>query len=276
MEEIAAELSTLKDSADDNTISTQQSMQAIEEVATGAQDVAQNTENIHKISNEMVNISKEGVEQIQYTTKGMEETSKALNGINNKMMNLEKSTIDINDFSTTIINIAEQTNLLALNAAIEAARAGEAGKGFAVVAGEIRKLAEESNSSAEKITNLIEDIQKDVFQATEEFKKSVESFNILVKETEETRNKMEVIYNGVNNSLLSVEEISAVSQQQAAATEQVNSMIDSLFNSIEVTSNTMTTMVDQIFDQNKELNKIQELSKDLSNIANELQKEMNN
>src|SRR5207248_8672789 len=59
----------------------------------------------------------------------------------------------------TITGIAGQTNLLALNAAIEAARAGEQGRGFAVVAEEVRKLAEESQSAAATIAQLVSEIQ---------------------------------------------------------------------------------------------------------------------
>lgn len=63
----------------------------------------------------------------------------------------------------TISEIAGQTSLLVLNLAIEAARAGEQGRGFAVVAEEVRKLAEQSQNAAKKITGLIFEIQQDTW-----------------------------------------------------------------------------------------------------------------
>ena len=63
---------------------------------------------------------------------------------------LIERTQQIGTIVDVITRIAQQTNLLALNATIEAARAGEAGRGFAVVAEEVRKLATETATSAEK------------------------------------------------------------------------------------------------------------------------------
>jgi len=84
---------------------------------------------------------------------------------------------NLQEASSVIRNIASQTNLLAMNAAIEAAHAGESGQGFAVVAGEIRKLAEESNSQGTKIQNELKDVQNLIDEVSNSTKQAQEQFS---------------------------------------------------------------------------------------------------
>ena len=67
-----------------------------------------------------------------------------------------------------IRDIAFQTNLLALNAAIEAARVGSAGRGFAVVAGEVRQLAQATESAVGKINDGIQLVVNSIEQQYQE------------------------------------------------------------------------------------------------------------
>lgn len=73
----------------------------------------------------------------------------------NRMVELEKNTLEIKSIIDIIQKIAAQTNLLALNASIESARAGESGRGFGVVAESIRELSIRTSQSLEGINQLM-------------------------------------------------------------------------------------------------------------------------
>ncbi|WP_272476338.1 methyl-accepting chemotaxis protein [Baekduia alba] len=141
-----------------------------------------------------------------------------------------------------ITGIAEQTNLLALNAAIEAARAGDQGRGFAVVADEVRKLAEESQTAAGSIAELIREIQAETARAVKVVETGADRTDQGTATVEQARAVFEQINDKVEEMTARVEEISAsvselsrtsgdmdgeigevaiVSEETSAATEQV-------------------------------------------------------
>jgi methyl-accepting chemotaxis protein len=79
--------------------------------------------------------------------------------VQQQIMRLSEHLGQIYNITNVVTDLANQTNMLALNASVEAVRAGENGKGFGVVATEIRKLADQSRKSSEKISSIVSDIQ---------------------------------------------------------------------------------------------------------------------
>lgn len=141
---------------------------AIEEIAASSQEVA-------SVSQTVATVAQDAQEQVKVTASVLE----------------------------FIRRVAKQTNLLGLNAAIEAARAGELGKGFSVVAGEVRKLAEESNRSANEINVLLtrfqgtmEQITQGVFQSnviTHEQARATQDITRMVEEVQRVGDELEAL-----------------------------------------------------------------------------------
>ncbi len=134
-------------------------------------------------------------------TKEMESMKSAMEDINESSQAVAK-------IIKVIDEIAFQTNLLSLNAAIEAARAGRYGKGFAVVAEEVRNLAGRSAKAAKETADLIEGAVK-----------KVENGNKIAEQTSDALNR---IAESVIKVTDFIDEITASSNEQAQAIEQMN------------------------------------------------------
>lgn len=189
-------------------------------------------------------------------------------GIYSILATFHQNAQKIEEMTSAISNISSQTNLLALNASIEAARAGENGKGFAVVADEIRKLAEESSNSVQKIEELVhkvkseaqisEDIKQKSIKLNDERKIINESIFVDYSNIQEnmtaTIDSIKEVYSQINSigdgnnkireimqSILdisaeftsSTEEVSASSEEQVNVIHSITNKLDNLTLSIE-------------------------------------------
>lgn len=116
---------------------------------------------------QLVDLVKYNKANLIATSEDILRIEKANRKTTDTMIILNGQITQIQEALNAIFNIAKQTNLLALNAAIEAARAGEQGRGFAVVADEVRKLADESGITSQKIQNILVNISSYSSELTE-------------------------------------------------------------------------------------------------------------
>ena len=173
-------------------------------------------------------LTEEGSSAVKQTLGGMSSLKSKVEAIAEQILRLSEQTSQISNITNLVSDLANQTNLLALNAAVEAARAGEHGKGFAVVAAEIRKLADQSKKSAERINTLVMDIQNATnatVMATEEGTKTVDEGTHLTHRTVE-------VFDGLAASITSVFESAQQTmlnvKQQLAAVGQVVEAMESI------------------------------------------------
>lgn len=204
--------------------------------------VSENSNNIATIADETNSIVESGMESIDELRKNVESTVEITSQVIEEINALKQSSMAIGKIIDAINEIADQTNLLSLNASIEAARAGEAGRGFSVVADEIRKLADQSVSSVNEIRAIVDDINvktndtvniakkaedvveiqgKSLSDAKEVFDQIKTKFDLLMTDLNEITNGIDIIADAKTQTIDSIQSISAVSQQTAAASEEV-------------------------------------------------------
>ncbi len=150
------------------------------------------------------------------------------------VVELEERTRRIDKIVDAIVMVTVQTKMLAVNGNVEAARAGEYGRGFSVVAGDIRSLANESSENADRIKDLVKNIQTQISrvasditfagnrarQEAEKAKLSSANLELIARDCDGVLEAVREISRGALESVAALEQAGKASQQIASAAEE--------------------------------------------------------
>ena len=199
-----------------------QSSSSMEELSFGVAEIAANNEEMLQAAETVANLVTTGASVVGEMSNQMSTIHSTIHESSKIMEEMARHSDEIQKVTTLITTIAEQTNLLALNAAIEAARAGEYGKGFAVVAEEVRKLAEQSKTSATEIGKMVGMIQNASKRAVTSITAGNERVDSGIAATEQSRLVFEKIQQAVGDVAAKVETVSAAIEEIQAMAEDVS------------------------------------------------------
>ncbi|WP_123039657.1 methyl-accepting chemotaxis protein [Cohnella candidum] len=158
---------------------------------------------------------------------------------------LAQSAASIRELLGFMTQMAKQTTILSLNASIEATRAGAAGAGFKVIAEEIRRLADRSNASIAHAEELIEAIRSEVDGTADTMADALPFFGDMAEGVHEVHRHFTNVRGSMDHMLeltnavtgavreleytqnalsMAMQEVSAVSEESSASSEQVASL----------------------------------------------------
>jgi methyl-accepting chemotaxis protein len=193
----------------------------MEEFSSTASLIANHSQGVVTRADQTLNDSKVGTSEVENLNRKINDISQNIQTNVSEIVELGKTSKEVNKIKEIINNIAYQTKLIAFNAALEAASAGEMGKRFGVVATEIRTLADnvvESTSEIEvKVANILDSVSRLVMSSEKSFQ--------MIQEGQEyadrTLSLMLQNVDGVDETANAARQISLSTQQQQIASSQV-------------------------------------------------------
>lgn len=257
--EIVSSVQHIASGMDTQTQATTESSRAMEEMAAGIGRIAETSSAAYDSSLRTSKAAEEGYENLLGTVEQMKRVGATVDDLAEVIRKLDERSREVGEIVEVITAIAGSTSLLALNASIEAARAGEQGRGFAVVAGEVKKLAVQSETSAQAVIRLVTAIQQDIGYAVKTMtagerevregelltKRSGESFRHILDATRSVVEQIQEASSAAEQMSASSEQVAASLQEMARITEQGADNTQSISASTEEQLATMETLASQ-------------------------------
>ncbi|WP_058303235.1 methyl-accepting chemotaxis protein [Gorillibacterium timonense] len=215
--------------------------------------------------------AQEGRAMVTNTVQAMDTINRSTAETETQLQTVHELSGKVSAIIGTINAVARQTNLLALNAAIEAARAGEHGKGFSVVAGEVRKLSDETNISANEISDLVHDMIARIETAVTAMRGASEAVTGGVTIVNETDHAFVHIIESVEMITANVKEILDITKDEVATSDQIIKLIDSMGSISELAAANSENVSSATEEQAATVNNFAASAEEVSAMANELE-----
>lgn len=262
-DEIAKTTAEIAQGASDQSYSTTEGLEKLKELSDLLDSEQKGMQLLDASSKAIGELAHSGLIALNTLSDKTKDTNTATIDVYHCIKKTHESSTQISEMSSSIAALSAQTNLLALNASIEAARAGEHGRGFAVVAEEVRKLAEESAASTKRIDQLVHTLQQDVNLAVDStgkvktiIREQVEFLHITQEKYQEIAQAIEkdgqlvsslnqsglIMTDKKNEVYTTLEDLSLIAQNNAAASEEASACIEEQSASIMELVNSSKTL----------------------------------
>ncbi len=238
-EELSAQIEQSSRGAEQQAQRVSETATAMEEMNATVLEVAKNASQAADTADKARHKAEEGSRVVAQVVQGIGEVQTSALELKGDMTSLGKQAQGIGQILNVISDIADQTNLLALNAAIEAARAGDAGRGFAVVADEVRKLAEKTMTATKEVGDAIRGIQEGARKNIGNVDHAVSRIDMATGLAGKSGEALNEIVSLVDLTTDQVRSIATASEQQSAASEEINRSIDDVNRISSETSDAM-------------------------------------
>jgi methyl-accepting chemotaxis protein len=219
--QISATIEQQERIASQQAASVNETTTTMDELEASCRQAAEQAKAAVTAAQQALGLAQGGTQAVEETLEGMFTLENKVGAIAEQILYLSEQADQIGSISQLVSDLANKTNMLAFNSSVEAVRAGEHGKGFSVVANEIRKLADQSEKSAEKISDLVSEIQSAInstVMVTDEGTKTVATG---VQSAQKTNQAFAGVADAVNKVVLNNQQISLNLKQQVDAMQQI-------------------------------------------------------